>query len=170
MLSRREFLKLIVKGAVLGNFAELVTPSLERAVAQGEIKKLPVLMVETGTCTGDSISLDNIWTPTFSDILTNITDWRYDWTMMQSQGDLAYKVLLDTYEKIPYEYVLLVQGAMLHRDNGHYNHVGIENGRLVTGIELVRRLGLKAKYFVALAHCVTYCGSVAGSPNPPQAT
>lgn len=170
MLSRREFLKLVVKGAVLGNFMELVTPPLEKAVAQGEVKKLPVVMIETGTCTGDSISLDNIWTPTFSDILNNITDWRYDWTMMQSQGELAYQVLTDTYNKMPYEYILLVQGAMLQRDDGHYNHVGIEDGRMITGLELVRRIGLKAKYVVAIGHCATYGGPVAGYPNPTQAT
>lgn len=170
MLRRREFLKLVIKGAILGNFIELVTPPLKRAVAQGEVKKLPVIMIETGTCTGDSISLDNIWTPTFSDILNNIADWRYDWTMMQSQGELAYQVLLDTYEKMPYEYILLVQGAMLQRDGGHYNHVGIEDGKMITGIELVRRLGLKAKYVVAIGHCATYGGPVAGYPNPTQAT
>jgi hydrogenase small subunit len=170
VLSRREFLKLIVKGAILGNFVELVTPPLKQAVAQGEIKKLPVVMIETGTCTGDSISLDNIWTPTFSDILTNIADWRYDWTMMQSQGDPAYNVLLDTYDKMPNEYVLIVQGTMIHRDNGNFNHAGIENGKLITGIELVRRIGLKAKYVVAIGHCATYGGPVAGYPNPTEST
>lgn len=99
VLNRRKFLKLVVKGAILGNFISLVTPELEKALAQGEIKKLPIVMVETGTCTGDSISLDNIWSPTLSDVFTNITEWRYDWTMMQSQGELAYNVLLETRKK-----------------------------------------------------------------------
>lgn len=170
MLSRRDFLKLVVRGAVLGNFVQLVTPSLQNAVAAGEIKKLPIVMIETGTCTGDSISLDNIWTPTMSDILTNITDWRYDWSMTQAHGEATYRYLQETYEKMPYEYVLIVQGAMIQRDGGHYNHVAYENGKLITGIELVRRLGLKAKYVVAIGHCATYGGPVAGYPNPSQAT
>ncbi|MDP4160717.1 MAG: oxidoreductase, partial [Bacillota bacterium] len=104
MLSRRDFLKLAVKGAILGNFYQLITPPLAEAVAAGEVKKLPVVMIETGTCTGDSVSLDNIWTPTFSDILTNIVDWRYDWVMNQVQGDAAYGILQETYEKMPNEY------------------------------------------------------------------
>ena len=170
MLSRRDFVKLVIKGAILGNFYELITPPLAQAVAAGEINKLPVVMIETGTCTGDSISLDNIWTPTFSDILTNIVDWRYDWSMNQVQGDAAYRVLQETYEKMPNDYILLVQGAMIQRDDGHYNHVAYDNGKLITGLELVRRIGLKAKYVVAIGSCATYGGPVAGYPNPSQAT
>ncbi|WP_018214190.1 hydrogenase small subunit [Desulfitobacterium hafniense] len=170
MLNRREFLKLVVKGAILGNFISLVTPELEKALAQGEINKLPIIMVETGTCTGDSISLDNIWSPTLSDIFTNITEWRYDWTMMQSQGELAYDVLLEIEKNQAHEFVLLVQGSMIRRDGGHYNYAGLENGQLITGLDLVRRLGLKAKYVVAVGHCATYGGPVAGYPNPTQST
>ena len=170
MLTRRDFLKLVIEGAVLGNFYQLISPPLAQAVAAGEINKLPVVMIETGTCTGDSISLANIWTPTFSDILTNITDWRYDWTMMQAQGDAVNEVLLETYEKMPDEYIMIVQGSMIQRDNGHYNHVAYENGTLMTGLEIVRRMGLKAKYVVAIGSCATYGGPAAGYPNPTQST
>ncbi len=109
MLSRRDFLKLVIEGAILGNFYQLIAPPLAQAVEASDVNKLPVVMIETGTCTGDSISLANIWTPTFSDIFTNITDWRYDCTMMQMQGDGAYRILQETYEKIPNEYILIVQ-------------------------------------------------------------
>lgn len=170
MLSRRDFLKIVIEGAILGNFYQLISPPLAQAVAAGEINKLPVVMIETGTCTGDSISLANIWTPTFSDILTNITDWRFDWTMMQAQGDAVNKVLQETYEKMPHEYIMIVQGSMVQRDNGHYNHVAYENGQLITGIEIVRRIGLKAKYVVAIGSCATYGGPAAGYPNPTQST
>lgn len=170
MLSRRDFLKLVVKGAVLGNFCQLISPPLAKAVSAGEVKKLPVVMIETGTCTGDSISLDNIWTPTFSDILANITDWRYDWVMNQVQGHTAYEILQETYEKMPNEYVLLVQGSMIQRDDGHYNHVAYANGQLITGINLVRRIGLKAKYVVAIGSCAAFGGPASGYPNPTQAT
>jgi len=102
MLSRREFLKLVIEGAILGNFYQLISPPLAQAVTSGEVNKLPVVMIETGTCTGDSISLDNIWTPTFFDILSNITDWRYDWSMNQVHGDAFYQILQETYEKMPF--------------------------------------------------------------------
>ncbi|WP_088187428.1 hydrogenase small subunit [Desulfosporosinus sp. FKA] len=171
MLDRREFLKLIVKGAILGNFYQLITPHLSRAIAAGDIKKkLPVIMIETGTCTGDSISFDNIWTPTFSDILSNILDWRYDWSMNQAQGSAVYQVLLDTYSKLPNEYILIVQGSMIHSDSGHYDHVAYEQGKLITGIDLVRRIGLKAKYVVAIGSCAAFGGPVAGYPNPTRST
>ena len=170
MLSRRDFLKLVVEGAILGNFYQLISPPLAQAVAAGEINKLPVVMIETSTCTGDTISLLNIWTPTFSDVLTNITDWRYDWTMMQAQGDVVNEVLLETYEKMPNEYIMIVQGSIIQRDNGHYNHVAYENGKLVTGLEIVRRIGLKAKYVVAIGSCATFGGPAAGYPNPTQST
>jgi len=170
MLSRRDFLKLVIEGAILGNFYELISPPLAQAVSAGEVNKLPVVMIETGTCTGDSISLDNIWTPTFSDILSNIVDWRYDWSMNQVQGDEAYRILQETYNKMPNEYILIVQGSMIQRDAGRYNHVAYDNGKLITGLELVRRIGLKAKYVVAIGSCATYGGPVAGYPNPSQAT
>jgi hydrogenase small subunit len=170
MLSRREFLKLIVKGAVLGNFVQLITPPLQQAYAQGEVKKLPIIMIEAGSCTGDSISLQNTWTPTISDIIYNITDWRYDTHAMQTYGANAHQILLNTYDQEPYEYVLMVQGAMLQANEGSYDYVAIEDGKMITGIELVRRLGLKAKHVVAVGHCATYGGPVAGHPNPTQAT
>lgn len=170
MLSRREFIQLVVKGAILGNFYQLITPPLAEAVSVGEVKKLPVVMIETGTCTGDSISLDNIWTPTFSDILTNITDWRYDWIMNQVQGDAAYGILQETYNKMPHEYILIVQGSMMQRDGGHYNHVAFDKGTLITGLELVRRIALKAKYVVAIGSCATFGGPASGYPNPSQGT
>lgn len=168
-MNRREFLKLILKGALLGNFISLITPKLEEALAQGKINKLPIIMIETGTCTGDSISFDNIWTPSLSDVFNNITEWRYDWTLMQNQGDSAQQVLLDT-ENSDQGFVLLVQGSMIQQDNGSYNHVALENGKLITGVEMVRRLGLKAKYVVAIGHCATYGGPVAGYPNPTKST
>jgi hydrogenase small subunit len=88
----------------------------------------------------------------------------------QAQGDEAYQVLLETYEKMSHEYILIVQGSMIQSDGGHYNHVAYEQGKLVTGVELVRRLGLKAKYVVAIGSCATFGGPVAGYPNPSQAT
>lgn len=170
MLSRRKFLELVFKGAVMGNFLELLSPHLKSAAASGQVKKLPVIMIETGTCTGDSISLDNIWTPTFSDILNNICDWRYDWNIMQTHGAQSYQVLMDTYEKMAGKYVLVVQGAMVHRDGGHYNHVAYDNGKLITGIEMVKMLGQKARYVVALGSCASFGGPAAAYPNPTQST
>ncbi|NMA70034.1 MAG: hydrogenase small subunit [Desulfitobacterium sp.] len=169
MLNRRQFLKLIIQGAVLGNFINLISPELEKALAQGEIRKLPIIMIETGTCTGDSISLNNIWTPTFSDIFNNITEWRYDWTLSQGQGDLLHQVILDT-EESNTDFVLLVQGSIVQQDKGNYNHVALENGKLITGVDMVRRLGLKAKYVVAIGSCATYGGPASGYPNPTNST
>ncbi|MDQ7094165.1 hydrogenase small subunit [Desulfosporosinus sp. PR] len=170
MLNRRDFLKLIFKGAILGNFYQLITPPLAQAIAAGDVKKLPVVMIEAGTCTGDSISLDNIWTPAFSDVLSNLVDWRYDWVMNQVQGDEVYQILQETYEKLPNEYILLIQGAMIQSGRGHYNHIAYEKGKLITGIELIRRLGIKAKYIVAIGSCAAFGGPASGYPNPAQAT
>lgn len=170
MLSRRDFLKLAVKGAILGNFCQAISPPLASAVAAGEVQKLPVVMIETGSCTGDSISLEDVWTPTFSDVLTSLADWRYDWSINQVQGEDVYNILQETYEKLPHQYTLLVQGAMIRRDEGHYNEVAYHNGAFISGIELVRRIGMKAKYVVAVGSCAAYGGPAAGYPNPTQAT
>jgi len=166
MLSRREFLRLVVKGAVLGNFISLIEAPLSQALAAGEVRKLPILWIETGTCTGDSISLDNIWTPTFREILTNIIDWRYDWVMMQEHGEPAIKVLMDTLNQQAGQFILVVQGTIIQRDGGNYNHIFYHDGRLWTGLEGVRLLGSKARHIVAIGTCATYGGVVAGYPNP----
>lgn len=168
MLNRREFIRLAIKGAVLGNFLSLISPPLEKAAAAGEVQRLPVIWVETGTCTGDSISLDNLMTPTLKDILYNILEWRYDFVMMQASGESAFQNLLDTVEKMPNEFVLVVQGTMIQRDGGNYNHVAYHDGKLITGLELVRQLGLKARYVVAIGTCASFGGVVAGYPNPSQ--
>ncbi len=170
MLNRRDFLRLVVKGAVLGNFLNLVGPPLEKAAAAGEVNRLPVIWLETCSCTGDSISLDNIWTPALMDILYKILDWRYDWVVMQSSAESAFQVLLDTVENMANQYTLVVQGTMLQRDGGNYNHIAYHDGKLITGLELVRRVGLKARYVVAIGTCATYGGVVAAYPNPTQGT
>lgn len=168
MLGRREFLKLILQGAVYGNLLNILCPPLKKSLAAGEVTKLPTIWLETGTCTGDSISLDNIWTPEIKDVLYTLLDWRYDWLLMQSQSETAVKVLYDTAEKLAGQYVLIVQGTIVKRDGGNYNHVLYHEGRLITGMDLVRQLGLKARYVVAFGTCATFGGVVAAHPNPSQ--
>ncbi len=170
MLSRRRFIQLLLQGMAAGNLLSLVTPQIKAVVAAGEVKRTPVLMIEVGSCTGDSVSLWHSWNPDFRYIISNILEWRYDTTLMQSGGEKAYKLLTDTYEKDAQQYILIIQGSIVQRDKGNYNQIAYHDNKYLTGIDLVTWLGERAKYVVAIGTCATHGGPAAAHPNPSRST
>lgn len=170
MLERREFIKLLLQGIAAGNLLSFVTPRIKPALAAGEVQRTPVLMIETGSCTGDSVSLWHSWNPDFRYIISNVLEWRFDTTLMQSGGSKAFDLLMDTYEKDAYRYILIVQGSMVQRDNGNYNFIAYQEkeSKYLNGLELVKLLAARAKYIVAIGTCATHGGPPSGYPNPSQ--
>ncbi|HBS60457.1 MAG TPA: hydrogenase, partial [Firmicutes bacterium] len=59
MLSRREFLKLCMGTVLSFSLGEILLPHVTRALAEGGIKKPPLIWLELGSCTGNTVSLEN---------------------------------------------------------------------------------------------------------------
>ncbi|MFZ7101315.1 MAG: hydrogenase small subunit [Peptococcaceae bacterium] len=166
MLSRRKFLKLCMQSTAGIGLASLLRPNILTALAQGEIPRPPVIWLELGSCTGESISLDNTLDPNLKRLFLEMIELRYHWLFMQSQGAMAVEVIDRTVRENEGQFILVVEGSVLTKDDGRYNHVLDRKGKLITGISLLKEIAPKAKYVVAVGACAAFGGPGAAYPNP----
>jgi len=166
MLTRREFLNLCLTSAAGVSLSELLLPVLRDALAQARVSRPPVVWLELGSCTGNTISLYNTVNPSLMQFLTETIELRYHWTLNAASGDEAVRALLDTVDKDAGKFWLVVEGAVMTADNGRFNHIFLRNGEMVTGLAALREFAPKAKYIVAVGDCAAFGGPSAAHPNP----
>jgi len=166
MLSRRQFIQLCLTTTLTTSLADCLLPIVREALAQGKAVKTPTIWLELGSCTGESISLDNAVNPSLYQLLTELLDMRYNWLLTAAHGDLAIKSLLETVEQEAGNYLLVVEGAVMTAANGSFNHIFLRNGEMVTGLTAVTEFAAKAKYVVAVGDCACFGGPAAAHPNP----
>lgn len=165
MLSRRQFLQLCMSTVLTTTLSDRLLPVVREAFAQGTSRRMPAIWLELGSCTGNSISLDNAVNPSFLQLLTEMLDMRYNWLLNAAHGDLAVQALLDTVAKEAGNFLLIVEGAVLTADNGRFNHIFLRNGEMVTGLSALTEFAAKAKYVVAVGDCACFGGPAAAQPN-----
>jgi len=169
VLSRRDFLKLCMRTTAGIGLAGLLQPPILQALAQEEITKPPLIWIELGSCTGESISLDNTLDPDLKRLFLEMIDLKYHWLFMQAHGDMAVESLMKTVEKDAGKFILVVEGSVVTRDEGRYNIVIERDGQKVTGIDLLKEIAPKAKYVMAVGACAAFGGPGAAYPNPSKA-
>ena len=175
--SRRDFLKVAGGSALAVSLLYVSIPNLKggngvaRAADASATIEWPVLWLQTGTCTGCSVSVLNSLSPRIQNVLVdevvpgNHLSLRYHATIMAAAGDQAIKALTDTAENKG-SYVLVVEGAPSKKDDGVYCLFGQENGKDISGLEWTKRLGKDAKTVIALGTCAVGGGIPAAKPNP----
>jgi hydrogenase small subunit len=166
MLTRREFLKLCVTAAGTASLTELLLPLTREAYAQQKAAKPPVVWLELGSCTGNTISFGNSVNPTLHQFLAETIDLRYHWTFNAAQGEAAVKTLLDTVEKEAGKFWLVVEGSVMTADSGRFNHIFLRDGEMVTGLAALQEFAPKARHVVAVGACACFGGPGAAHPNP----
>lgn len=130
-------------------------------------QEIPVLWIQCATCTGCSVSVLNVLSPTIKNILIDEVvpgkhiNLRFQATVMAGAGESVIKVLEDTQKRKKGEYVLVVEGAIPAKDKGIYGEIGE-----VTMVERVKELGKDALATIALGTCACFGGIPAGLPNP----
>lgn len=165
MLSRREFLKLCFSTSLTLSLSNTLLPLVAQAVEDETVQRPPVIWLELGSCTGDSISLDNAFDPNLKKLLMEIIDLRYHWLYLPVHGDEALEVLYKTVEEEEGQYILIIEGSVITRDNGRYNYVAYKDDKFITGLEMLKFLSAKAKWVVAVGSCACWGGPVATYPN-----
>lgn len=155
-----------MSAALSVSLTEQLLPLLRHAAAQNQILRPPVIWLELGSCTGNSISLDNAVNPSWQQFLTEIIDLRYHWTFNAAQGDAAAQLILDTARQAAGNYWLIVEGAVMTAAQGTYNYVFRQNGELVTGLAALQNLAPHARYIIAVGDCACFGGPAAAHPNP----
>lgn len=166
MHTRREFLALCASSALTLSLADTLRPLLRAAAAEAKIARPPVIWLELGSCTGQTISIENSFNPEIVMFLQEFIDLRYHWTFNVAQGDQAVAVLLDTVEKEAGRFWLVVEGAVMTADNGRVNHIFARGGEPVTGLAALQEFAPKAAHVIAVGDCAAFGGPAAAHPNP----
>lgn len=176
-VSRREFLKIsgMSTAAVALMFVGLSRLGQQEAKADDKtvatpVAEVPVIWLQTGTCTGCSVSVLNTLSPRIQNVLVdevvpgNHISLRYHATVMAAAGDIAIEAIRDT-AKNKGGYVLVVEGAIPTKDNGIYCEFGENDGQGITALEWTTSLAKDAMAVIALGTCAAYGGIPAASPN-----
>ncbi|HEY9059254.1 MAG TPA: hydrogenase small subunit [Pseudobacteroides sp.] len=136
---------------------------VEGEIRNGTLVKKNLVWLELTGCSGNIISLLDGSNPDFKYLISQMTDFVYDNSLMAAEGESAMEKLMDTTDK---EYILAVEGAVATRNNGLYNVIGRWKGEPVTALKAIKMLGEKASHVIALGACATHGGVSAAKPNP----
>lgn len=128
-------------------------------------KKMNLIWLETNGCSGNIISLLNGSDPDFAYLITKMVDLQYSNSLMAAEGERAYEQFLKTIET---DFILVVEGAISVKNEGLYNVIGSYKGNYVTGMEVTKNAGEKAKYILAVGTCASYGGISSSYPNPSE--
>lgn len=166
MITRRDFIKLCMSAAVSFSLTDRIAPFIQQAFAANQAVRPPVIWLELGSCTGNSVSLENAFNPSIDQLLFDMLDLRYHWLLCAEQGAVSVKEMLDTVKQEQGEFWLIVEGAVMTADNGRYNELFIRDGQPVTGLAALQEFAPKAKHIIAVGDCACFGGPAAAHPNP----
>ncbi len=176
--SRRDFLKVAGGSALAVSLLYVSIPHLQgeegvaRAAGPGAPTEWPVVWIQTGTCTGCSVSVLNSLSPRIQNVLVdevvpgNHLSLRYHATVMADSGDGAIEALKATALEHKGGFILVAEGALSTKDGGVYCQFGEENGQDVSGLEWTKRFSRDALAVIALGTCAVGGGIPAAGPNP----
>lgn len=132
-----------------------------------ESQKMKMVWIEVNGCSGNIISLLNGADPDYQYMISEMVDLVYEHSLISSEGEEALSHLFDLMDSRQ-EFILAVEGAVSTKNEGRYQIAGNWKGNEITALELIRMLGEKAKYVIAVGACATHGGVTAGKPNPSE--
>jgi hydrogenase small subunit len=165
LLTRRTFLRYCLSGAASAGLSTLLLPHLAEAFSLLPGGKPPVIWIEGTSCSGNSISLDNIADPPLRHVLEEMIDLRYSQLFMWAQGQEATALLMETVEAHRDRFILVVEGG-IPMGLPEAVFVGEKDGAPLQARELIPLLGEAARVVVAVGNCAAFGGPSMANPNP----
>ncbi len=132
-------------------------------ISKGKLVKKNLVWLELTGCSGNIISLLDGSNPDFKYLISQMTNFIYDNSLMAAEGEKAMEQLMSISGE---EYILAVEGAVATKNNGMYNVIGRWKGKPVTALNVIKMLGEKASHVIALGACASHGGVSAAKPNP----
>jgi len=159
-----------IRQAVGEALATVVNKQVNKIIskAQGDSPAVPppgLVWLETNTCDGHIISFCNSRYPPLRQTLEQDFIFYYAPFLMAAEGENAL-CFLDLPEINEGSFILVVEGTVPTAFGGRTALLGKIKGRDVTAMELVKRLGSRARWVVAAGTCASFGGPYAARPNP----
>ena len=130
-------------------------------------REIPVVWIQTATCSGCSVSVLNSASPKITDLLLSEVipgrhvNLRFQATVMAGSGEPVIEVLDAAAKGDPGTYVLVVEGSIPTKDGGIYGTLGEE-----PMVDRVIALARNAMAIIGLGTCASFGGIFAADPNP----
>jgi hydrogenase small subunit len=130
-------------------------------------REIPVVWIQTATCSGCSVSVLNSASPKITDLLLSEVipgrhiNLRFQATVMAGAGEPVIEVLDAAAKGDPGTYVLVVEGSIPTKDGGIYGTLGEE-----PMVDRVVALAANAMAIIGLGTCASFGGIFAAAPNP----
>lgn len=138
---------------------------VKKEVKRGTLKKRNLVWLELTGCSGNIISLLDGSNPDFKYLISQMSNFVFDNSLMAAEGEKAMEQLMGILDK---DFILAVEGAVATKNNGLYNVIGRWKGQPVTAQRAIKLLGEKAAHVIALGACATHGGVSAARPNPAE--
>jgi hydrogenase small subunit len=166
--SRRDFIQLcstLVATAPMGlALTEKTTPA-QMAKSIAKAKKPSVVWLHFQDCTGCSETLLRTTKPDVADLIINLISLDYHETLMVACGQQAEDALNSAVSENAGKFVLVVEGSIPTKEQGHYMMLG---GK--PALEVLKEVGSKAAAIIAMGSCASWGGVPSADPNPTGAT
>lgn len=166
-LTRREFLKLCAGTATALGVAGAGWPGLAAAVGTVAGGNPPVLWIKGSGCNGCSVSMMNTAAPGLREMLADLVQMAWHPGFISGGGANLVAELLQLADNNKDKFILVVEGAIPKGADGRFHIMGkTADGRTVTFVELVRRLGQQARLVLAVGSCAAFGGLHTTGSNP----
>jgi hydrogenase small subunit len=127
--------------------------------------KANLLWLATNSCSAHIISYANSCRPTLREALQQRFNFIYDSFIMAAEGENAIRFWYSP-EAEEGDFILVVEGTVPTAFGGRTTLLGHLQGRNITALEMVKRLGSRARQVVAAGTCASFGGPFAAWPNP----
>lgn len=162
-VSRRDFLKWAASVTAMLALPSEFVPVVAQAAEVAD--RVPLIWLHMAECTGCSESLLRTDAPSIDALIFNYVSLEYHETLMVASGYQAEQNLENAIKKYKDKYVLMVEGAIPTRDDGHYLTFGAS---AKTAKECAIEAVDNAAAIFAIGTCSAYGGVQAAAPNPSQ--
>ena len=115
-------------------------------IERGRLVKRNLVWLELTGCSGNIISLLDGENPDFKYLLSQMTHFIFDNSLVAVEGEAAMDKLMSITDK---DYILAVEGAVATKNNGLYNIIGRWKGEPVTALKAIQLLGERASHVIA---------------------